>query len=98
MTRLLLAGAVAASLAAVSAPAHAQPCVMPAQVPTVYVCAINGGWYERGAAWSAPVAGWGYVIAGCYYPDGKPHYYAAYGTSLAGGRAVTVPVSGVPCV
>lgn len=98
MTRILLAGAVAASLTLVSAPAQAQPCVVPPVSPTVSTCVLNLGSSGRGL--SVVVVGTGYVLvlAGCYYPDGRPHYYVAAGSSATGVPEVTLPVSAVPCV
>lgn len=98
MTRFLLAGALAASLAAVSTPAHAQPCVVPPVSPTVSTCVLDFGPSGRGASVVVVGTGYGYVLAGCYYPSGQPRYYVAVGTSATGSVEVTAPVGGVPCV
>jgi hypothetical protein len=98
MTRLLVAGALAASLTAVSAPAHAQPCVVPPVSPTISTCVLNLGASGRGASVVIVGTGYAFVLAGCYYPDGRPHYYVGAGSSVSSLVEVTVPVSAVPCV
>ena len=99
--RLLTAAAAVAGSFTLSAPAQAQPCI-PDVPGTLWFCLLTEYSSYRGFSGGTygTVPGGPYVAgAGCYYPDGRPHYFVHAYTGQTGTiTTYTIPVAAPACV